>query len=256
MKKAISIICAVTICVLAAFCFISFSKNDEIKPALEQTAKSSASTSTAVDSSEHSDTQSKYPNINRASSSLDLAVVYRNEEEKLQDEKLSAIAGTVIDTEVVLDGVVYTCCTVKIDKVIKGSFDTDTIRVLERGGYLNSEQAEKFMDKPGAKSKNGMYVDCEGYVPASVGDKVIFYVQKCDSTNSNLAEKMKADNLYYTAGAIQGKMTLKNGKYVSATPAKLVESFKDTDYKISTKSFTPAEYEQMAVKTVKSVESK
>lgn len=255
MKKLISIICAVTICALAAVCCISFSKKDKMNPASKQATKSSTSASVAANSTD-SDAQNQYSNINQASSHIDLAVVYRNEEEKLQDEKLSAVAGTVIDTDVVFDSVVYTCCTVKIDKVIKGKFATDTIRVLERGGYLNPEQAEKYMDKPGAKSENGMYVDCEGYVPACVGDRVIFYVQKCDATNSDLAGKMKADNLYYTAGAIQGKMTLKNGKYVSATPEKLVESFANTAYKISTKSFSPAEYEQMAERAVRAAESK
>ena len=255
MKKAISIICAVTICVLAAVCFISFSKNDEIKPALEQTTKSSASTSSAADSSEHSDTQSPYANINRASSVADYAVVYRNEEEKLEDKKLSAIAGEVIKTEVILSEDVYTCCTVKINEVIKGSFNSDEILVLEPGGFLDSKKAEEYMDKPGAKAPDGMYVDENGYEPASVGDKVIFYIYPCNAKEP-LAKHIDYTKAYHTAGNVQGKLVLKNGKYVSATPAKLVESFKDTDYKISTKSFTPAEYEQMAVKTVKSVESK
>lgn len=244
MKRLISIICAVAVCT-AAVCCVAFFDNNETKQSIASTTtNTSESTNT---SAEEAVTENPYTNINRASSCIDLAVVYRNEEEKLLDEDLSAVAGTVTDTEVILAGVVYTCCTVKIDKVIKGSFDTDTIRVLERGGYLNSEQAEKFMNKPGAKSKNGMYVDCEGYVPASVGDKVIFFVKKCPLTDG-VSRKMKVDNLYYTAGVIQGKLTLKDGKYVSATPETLVESFKDTEYKISTKSFTPDEFEQMAKK--------
>lgn len=244
MKRLISIICAVAVCTAAVCCVAFFDKNETKQSIASTTTNTSESTNT---SAEEAVTENPYTNINRASSCIDLAVVYRNEEEKLLDEDLSAVAGTVTNTEVILAGVVYTCCTVKIDKVIKGSFDTDTIRVLERGGYLNSEQAEKFMNKPGAKSKNGMYVDCEGYVPASVGDKVIFFVKKCPLTDG-VSRKMKVDNLYYTAGVIQGKLTLKDGKYVSATPETLVESFKDTEYKISTKSFTPDEFEQMAKK--------
>ena len=244
MKRLISIICAVAVCTAAVCCVAFFDKNETKQSIASTTTNTSESTNT---SAEEAVTENPYTNINRASSCIDLAVVYRNEEEKLLDEDLSAVAGTVTNTEVILAGVVYTCCTIKIDKVIKGSFDTDTIRVLERGGYLNSEQAEKFMNKPGAKSKNGMYVDCEGYVPASVGDKVIFFVKKCPLTDG-VSRKMKVDNLYYTAGVIQGKLTLKDGKYVSATPETLVESFKDTEYKISTKSFTPDEFEQMAKK--------
>ena len=244
MKRLISIICAVAVCTAAVCCVAFFDKNETKQSIASTTTNTSESTNT---SAEEAVTENPYTNINRASSCIDLAVVYRNEEEKLLDEDLSAVAGTVTNTEVILAGVVYTCCTVKIDKVIKGSFDTDTIRVLERGGYLNSEQAEKFMNKPGAKSKNGMYVDCEGYVPASVGDKVIFFVKKCPLTDG-VSRKMKVDNLYYTAGVIQGKLTLKDGKYVSATPETLVESFEDTEYKISTKSFTPDEFEQMAKK--------
>ena len=244
MKRLISIICAVAVCTAAVCCVAFFDKNETKQSIASTTTNTSESTNT---SAEEAVTENPYTNINRASSCIDLAVVYRNEEEKLLDEDLSAVAGTVTNTEVILAGVVYTCCTVKIDKVIKGSFDTDTIRVLERGGYLNSEQAEKFMNKPGAKSKNGMYVDCEGYVPASVGDKVIFFVKKCPLTDG-VSRKMKVDNLYYTAGVIQGKLTLKDGKYVSATPETLAESFKDTEYKISTKSFTPDEFEQMAKK--------
>ena len=244
MKRLISIICAVAVCTAAVCCVAFFDKNETKQSIASTTTNTSESTNT---SAEEAVTENPYTNINRASSCIDLAVVYRNEEEKLLDEDLSAVAGTVTNTEVILAGVVYTCCTVKIDKVIKGSFDTDTIRVLERGGYLNSEQAEKFMNKPGAKSKNGMYVDCEGYVPASVGDKVIFFVKKCPLTDG-VSRKMKVDNLYYTAGVIQGKLTLKDGKYVSATPETLVESFKDTEYKISKKSFTPDEFEQMAKK--------
>ena len=244
MKRLISIICAVAVCTAAVCCVAFFDKNETKQSIASTTTNTSESTNT---SAEEAVTENPYTNINRASSCIDLAVVYRNEEEKLLDEDLSAVAGTVTNTEVILAGVVYTCCTIKIDKVIKGSFDTDTIRVLERGGYLNSEQAEKFMNKPGAKSKNGMYVDCEGYVPASVGDKVIFFVKKCPLTDG-VSRKMKVDNLYYTAGVIQGKLTLKDGKYVSATPETLAESFKDTEYKISTKSFTPDEFEQMAKK--------
>ena len=67
---------------------------------------------------------------------------------------------------------------------------------------------------------------------------------------------MKVDNLYYTAGVIQGKLTLKDGKYVSATPETLVESFEDTEYKISTKSFTPDEFEQMAKKVAETSKAK
>ena len=245
MKKAISIICLGAILVVAVFCATLLKDSDSVV-AIKNIPELTVS-STVNEKDEHTVTSNC--NINRVSSCIDLAVVYRNEEEKLLDEELSAVAGTVTDTEVVLAGVVYTCCTVKIDKVIKGSFDTDTIRVLERGGYLNSEQAEKFMDKPGAKSKNGMYVDCAGYVPASVGDKVIFFVKKCPLTD-DVSREMKVDNLYYTAGCVQGKLTLKNGKYVSATPETLVESYKDTDYKISIKSFAPAEFEQMAKKVV------
>ena len=253
MKRLALIICAVAICMTAAVCYVTFSNKNNTKQDLTNTTSNvpvsvKAVTGTTV-------TENPYTNINRASSCIDLAVVYRNEEEKLLDEDLSAVAGTVTNTEVILAGVVYTCCTVKIDKVIKGSFDTDTIRVLERGGYLNSEQAEKFMNKPGAKSKNGMYVDCEGYVPASVGDKVIFFVKKCPLTDG-VSRKMKVDNLYYTAGVIQGKLTLKDGKYVSATPETLVESFEDTEYKISTKSFTPDEFEQMAKKVAETSKAK
>ena len=252
MKRLISIICAVAVCTAAVCCVAFFDKNETKQSIASTTTNTSESTNT---SAEEAVTENPYTNINRASSCIDLAVVYRNEEEKLLDEDLSAVAGTVTNTEVILAGVVYTCCTIKIDKVIKGSFDTDTIRVLERGGYLNSEQAEKFMNKPGAKSKNGMYVDCEGYVPASVGDKVIFFVKKCPLTDG-VSRKMKVDNLYYTAGVIQGKLTLKDGKYVSATPETLAESFKDTEYKISTKSFTPDEFEQMAKKVAETSKAK
>ena len=252
LKRLISIICAVAVCTAAVCCVAFFDKNETKQSIASTTTNTSESTNT---SAEEAVTENPYTNINRASSCIDLAVVYRNEEEKLLDEDLSAVAGTVTNTEVILAGVVYTCCTVKIDKVIKGSFDTDTIRVLERGGYLNSEQAEKFMNKPGAKSKNGMYVDCEGYVPASVGDKVIFFVKKRPLTDG-VSRKMKVDNLYYTAGVIQGKLTLKDGKYVSATPETLAESFKDTEYKISTKSFTPDEFEQMAKKVAETSKAK
>ena len=252
MKRLISIICAVAVCTAAVCCVAFFDKNETKQSIASTTTNTSESTNT---SAEEAVTENPYTNINRASSCIDLAVVYRNEEEKLLDEDLSAVAGTVTNTELILAGVVYTCCTIKIDKVIKGSFDTDTIRVLERGGYLNSEQAEKFMNKPGAKSKNGMYVDCEGYVPASVGDKVIFFVKKCPLTDG-VSRKMKVDNLYYTAGVIQGKLTLKDGKYVSATPETLAESYKDTEYKISTKSFTPDEFEQMAKKVAETSKAK
>ena len=252
MKRLISIICAAAVCITVVCCVVFLNKSGTKQKIASTTDNTSESADT---SAEEAVTENPYTNINRASSCIDLAVVYRNEEEKLLDEELSAVAGTVTDTEVVLAGAVYTCCTVKIDKEIKGSFDTDTIRVLERGGYLNSEQAEKFMNKPGAKSKNGMYVDCEGYVPASVGDKVIFFVKKCPLTD-DVSRKMKVDNLYYTAGVIQGKLTLKDGKYVSATPETLAESFKDTEYKISTKSFTPDEFEQMAKKVAETSKAK
>lgn len=252
MKKLISIICAAAVCTAAVCCVTFFSEN-KAKQSFSSTTNTvfettEASTGEVFEESQHS-------NINRASAMADYAVVYESEEEKLSDNKLSVVSGKVTKTEVLLSESVYTCCTVKINKVIKGKFDTDEILVLEPGGFLDSERAEQFMDKPGAKSPDGMYVDYDGYVPANVGDEVIFFVYKCEPWES-ISKVVDYKNAYHTAGCVQGKLTLKNGKYVSATPETLVESFKNTDYKISTKSFAPAEFEQMAKRTVKLAETK
>lgn len=249
MKKLISIICAAAVFISVAVCCVTFFSENKAKQSISSTTNTVFET--AEVSTEEAAEESQHLNINRASAMADYAIVYESEEEKLSDNKLSVVSGKVIKTEVVLSESVYTCCTVKINKVIKGKFDTDEILVLEPGGFLDSERAEKFMDKPGAKSPDGMYVDYDGYVPAAVGDEVIFFVYKCEPWES-ISKVVDYKNAYHTAGCVQGKLTLKNGKYVSATPEKLVESFKNTDYKISTKSFAPAEFEQMAKRTVRS----
>lgn len=80
--------------------------------------------------------------------------------------------------------VVFTCCTVEIDEVLKGETDYNEILVLELGGYLNSEQAEKFISKDGAKCLNGLNVVYMGYETANVGDKVILYLYECEPVES------------------------------------------------------------------------
>ena len=161
MKKLISIICAAAVFISVAVCCVTFFSENKAKQSISSTTNTVFET--AEVSTEEAAEESQHSNINRASAMADYAIVYESEEEKLSDNKLSVVSGKVIKTEVVLSESVYTCCTVKINKVIKGKFDTDEILVLEPGGFLameiGAEQGEQVA---------GLGRQAEAYVPESI----------------------------------------------------------------------------------------
>lgn len=157
--------------------------------------------------------------------------MYKTEEEKFSDNKLSFLFGTVIKTKpiVIENGEkkdYYTCSTVKIKEVFKGSFEDETIDVLEFGG---------------TDSLTSQFVSYSGYIPSFVGDEVIFAVYKIDPKGEHLKGYVDTDKTYCVAGAVQGKLTLENGKYVSNTPKSFLVGEPKT-------SFTLEEYRELAKK--------
>lgn len=166
--------------------------------------------------------------------SLDLVTIYEDENEKINDDSLIIVSGEVKKTEVILCDVVFTCCTVEIDEVLKGETDYNEILVLELGGYLNSEQAEKFISKDGAKCPNGLSVVYMDYETANVGDKVILYLYECEPVES-IYNEIDGKRAYHIAGAVQGKMTLKDNKYISDTPESIAEPYSFTQNELIAK---------------------
>lgn len=160
--------------------------------------------------------------IKRLSMSLDLATIYDSEEERLKDDSLIIVSGEIKETKVILCDLVFTCCTVKIDEVLKGETYYDEILALELGGHLDSEKAKEYISKGDEEYPDGVDVVYMGYETAKVGDKVILYLYECEPVEA-IYNEVEGERAYHIAGAVQGKMTLDNGVYVSNTPEKLVK---------------------------------
>lgn len=156
--------------------------------------------------------------INYAHTLLDPVTVYKNEQEIINDERVTVVSGKIIATDTfVSNGMVFTDCTTEIISVHKGSIETETIHVLELGGKLNEEQAIMFANKDGYDSfPEGLNVVYSGYKISVVGDCVVFFLTQCDDDMVTDVLGKRTD-LYYVAGAVQGKFTLKDNYYVSGS---------------------------------------
>ncbi|MBP3447226.1 MAG: hypothetical protein J6K64_08150 [Clostridia bacterium] len=210
MKKLVATICIIAV----ACCCFYFGNNSYHKNSVQAPIESNV-----VSNSEQTNNNDE-DDIDSAFVSLDLVKVYKNEEEKIADDTLSIVTGKVIKTDVIFTQDVYTCCTVKITETLKGNFDTDEILVLELGGYLTPEEAQKFVSKDGSKLSKGLTVNYSGYKTASVGDEVVLYLYKC-VPSEQIYSVVDGERAYHIAGAIQGKMTKTSGKFVSDTPTNI-----------------------------------
>lgn len=207
MKKLIATICIIA--VVCCCCYFNFNGNSDNQNDTQTPTKSSI-----VSNNEPPQTNNE---VDSAFVSLDLVKIYKDDEEKIADDTLSIVTGKIIETEVVFTQDVYTCCTVKINETLKGEFDTDEILVLELGGYLNPEEAKKFVSKDGTEYPNGLTVNYAGYKTASVGDEVVLYLYKCEPSEQ-IYSVVDGERAYHIAGAVQGKMTKSENKYISDTP--------------------------------------
>ncbi len=233
MKRITALTCAVAFC-LAAICFIAYAEKDKTS-SINTESQTDSTALTAETVPKTAVQKGREPD---AIVFIEPADIYKTEEEKFSDSKLSFLCGTVIKTKPIeIENEekkdYYTCSTVKIGEVFKGEIESETIDVIEFGG---------------TDSLTSQFVSYSGYIPASVGDEVIFAVYKIDSNSEYVSKYLKEnidpDRTYRVAGAVQGKLTLENGKYVSNTP----QSFFVGNAKTS---FTLEEYRELAKKMLK-----
>lgn len=230
MKRITALLCLAAFCFASAF-LVAFAmkentESESITTDLTEVVKAVKRTAT---------TKKREPD---AIIFVEPAKGYNTEEEKLADKTVSAFAGTVIKTRTIefkSDNreSFYTCSTVKINKIFKGNFESDEIEVIEPGGI---------------KTSSSKFISYSGYIPATAGDEVIFCVCKCNPNESSLKDYVNLEKAYRVAGVVEGKLTFKNGKYVSDTPKRLLSGNSKT-------SFTLEEYEKMAEKVRKSTVS-
>lgn len=224
MKRITALICAAAFC-LAAICFIAYAEKDKTS-SINTESQTDSTALTAETVPKTAVQKGREPD---AIVFIEPADMYKTEEEKFSDSKLSFLCGTVVKTKPIEieNGEkkdYYTCSTVKIKEVFKGSFEGETIDVLEFGG---------------TDSLTSQFVSYSGYIPASVGDEVIFAVYKIDPKGERLKEYIDPNRTYCVAGAVQGKLTLENGKYVSNTPQSFLVDNPKT-------SFTLEEYRELS----------
>lgn len=234
MKKAVIILC-----VFSLFLFSACNgKNDDntTLPTNEQKVQSN---------SLKPKNETSFDTVNGA---LDISVYYENDAEKLKDGEIAlCVAGEVIETRTIISGIPATCSTLKITKEYKGKAESDTIYVVELGGMLDSKQAAAFANKDDENTyPNGLYVCYDNYEPVKVGDEVIFFLDKF-APDDMACQILNSTNVYCTAGAVQGRMTLNNGRYYSDTPANL---FSNKAKAITTVSYSEAEFEAFVKETL------
>lgn len=175
--------------------------------------------------------------------SLDLTVVYKSDVEKLKQKDIVVVAGRVIESNAYYNDDSYMPMTLSKLEITKNFSNVDipkTIGFFEPGAKLNIAQTKMFVGSERDKDiKDGIEFTLDGYKPCSVGDEVILFLIK-GSSYPDLDEKEKFENIYHTAGLIQGKLILSNGIYKSVTPSSLgteyseytLDSFTDFYYKI------------------------
>ena len=226
MKRITALIFTAVFC-LASICLIAYAAKD--KTASINTASQTDNTELTIETAVKTNAQKgREPDAMVFIEPVDM---YKTEEEKFSDSRLSFLCGTVVKTKSIeIDNEekkdYYTCSTVKIKEVFKGSFKSETVDILEFGG---------------TDSLTSQFVSYSGYIPSFVGDEVIFAVYKIDPKGECLKGYIDPERTYCVAGAVQGKLTLENGKYVSNTP----KSFLVGDPKTS---FTLEEYRELAKK--------
>lgn len=159
--------------------------------------------------------QQESSNIPAIGFSLDLTVYYESDEEMYENSDL-VVSGKIIKNESFLSsGTVFTSNQLKIEKIYKGDVSIEDVQVIEWGGYLSEKEAIEFINKEGFNSyPNGLLVNYGGYVISSPGDEIIIFLTKCE--DDMITDILgKRSDLYYVAGAIQGKFVLENDYYVS-----------------------------------------
>lgn len=229
MKRITALLFTAVFC-LASICLVAYAAKD--KTASINTESQTDNTALTAETATKTTAQKgREPDAMVFIEPVDM---YKTEEEKFSDSKLLFLCGTVIKTKPIEiesgeKKDYYTCSTVKIREVFKGSFEGETIDVLEFGG---------------TDSLTSQFVSYSGYILSFVGDEVIFAVYKIDPKDERLKEYIDPNRTYCVAGAVQGKLTLKNGKYVSNTP----QSFLVGDPKTS---FTLEEYRELAGRSLK-----